>query len=378
MASSERPVIIDHLAFSCPISALQYLDAATRLGGESEDRFTWERMPKRDWHICKTDTARQKRIDAFQEKSRAVLEKRLTQFLSKVMGVQLRPMRGRGLHGYFDSAEMYSPCGIHLGLFAIGGNQDTFYCQFSGDGCRYLFDGMVRNQSNQRTLTPERLHFWLHKVLGVTALPRIDLAVDDYDGIFDCNYAKSAYMDGAFRRSNRGLNPTFEHKVVQQDTANGLQTVNEGVIVGSRKSAVYWRVYNKALEQGLKDVVWFRNEVELKKVTIDVLVNPAAHFAGICAFSSSIEPTEGMSIRRIAKDTGLSLAGRTRFARRQCGKIIYELIQKHNFDTDSVFGLLMSKEYLEKLNEEMPSRLALPSTYTHLLNIHGEQSCFDC
>ncbi|MBV7296611.1 replication initiation factor domain-containing protein [Enterovibrio paralichthyis] len=377
MASCERPVIIDHLAFSCPIGALNYLDMATRVGvkGEGfrvEDNFSWARMPKRDWHLCKSDAARQKRIDAYQSKARAVLETRLTQFLQKVLGVQLRPMRGRGLHGYLDSAEMFSPCGINLGLFAIGGNQDTFYCQFSGDGCRYLFDIVARHRANQRTLTPRRLYFWLHDVLGVTTLSRCDLAVDDYDGNFGCKYAKTCYMEGAFRRSNRGLNPIFEHKVVQQDTANGLQVVNEGVIVGSRKSNVYWRVYNKALEQGLKDVVWFRNEVELKKVTIDVLKNPAAHFSGICAFAASIEPTEGMSIKRITKDTGLSLAGRTRWARRQCGKIIYELIQKHNFDTDSVFGLLMSDEYVELLNQEMPSRLAIPATYTHLLNLNGE------
>ncbi|RXJ74333.1 hypothetical protein CS022_04590 [Veronia nyctiphanis] len=97
MASSERPVIIDHLAFTVQISALQYLDCATRLGPEQEDNFTWERMPKRDWNLCKTPYARQKRIDAYQSKCRAVLEARLSQFMAKVLGVMLRPMRGRGL-----------------------------------------------------------------------------------------------------------------------------------------------------------------------------------------------------------------------------------------------------------------------------------------
>ncbi|RXJ74332.1 hypothetical protein CS022_04585 [Veronia nyctiphanis] len=265
---------------------------------------------------------------------------------------------------------MYSPCGIKLGLFAIGGNNDTFHCQFSGDGCRYLFDPLTRNRADQRTLTPQRLHFWLHKVLGVTTLSRIDLAVDDFDGLFTCDYAEKAYKDGAFRRSNRGLNPTYEPKRVYQDTQFGLKLINEGVIVGSRRSTVYWRVYNKALEQGIDGKLWYRNEVELKKVSVDVLARPAEHFAGICPFSASIEPTVPCaSISLTVKKTGLTLAGRTRWLRRQCSRTLTELVDKFDGDVAAVVGLLLRDPHLDALNNSFgESKLHLPYTHYQLLN----------
>lgn len=366
-ASDTRPVIIDHLAFSCPISALRHVHKAVPRGFTVDNNPSWPAIPKPDWKMARNEDDKQKRVTAYQAKFRDVMEQRLVRFFEMIMGAKLRPMRGRGLHGYLDSCIMVSPCGIELGFFAIGGNADTFYCQFSGDGCRYMFNNNGRRHNDQRIMSPFMLHWWLCDVLGVTQLSRIDLAVDDFDGLFDCKYAETAYFDGAFRRSNRGLNPTFEPKRVYQDTQNGPQLVNEGTIIGSRKSKVYWRIYNKALEQKLKDITWYRSEVELKKVPVDVLAKPAAYFAGLCAFAASIEPTEGLSIQQIAKKTGLDLVGRTHWLRRQCSRTFSEVIEKYDGDIAAVMGLLINEEYLADLNAHASSKLAIPSTHYELL-----------
>jgi len=94
-------------------------------------------------------------------------------------------MRGRGLHGYKDSMTILAN-GIEVGYVGIGGQRDTVYFQISGQGCKYLFT----------YTTPFVIHHWLAKVFSCTRLSRIDLAFDDYDNNFNCDYAEKAYRDG--------------------------------------------------------------------------------------------------------------------------------------------------------------------------------------
>ncbi|WP_181448286.1 replication initiation factor domain-containing protein, partial [Klebsiella quasipneumoniae] len=104
-----------------------------------------------------------------------------------------------------------------------------------------------------------RLHWWLD-LLGCSRLSRIDLAVDDFHGLFGREYAKKAYSDDAFRTARAGRAPNGGERVVSEP--NG-KIINESFEVGSRESRIYWRIYNKAAQLGL-DMHWFRNEVELK------------------------------------------------------------------------------------------------------------------
>ncbi|STG68619.1 replication initiation factor family protein [Escherichia coli] len=60
---------------------------------------------------------------------------------------------------------------------------------------------------------------------------------------------------------------------------------------GSRQSRVYWRIYNKALEQKVSGT-WNRSEVELKGVPVDVLLDIAGYFTGLCDYAAQINPAK--------------------------------------------------------------------------------------
>ncbi|HGS4438392.1 TPA: replication initiation factor domain-containing protein, partial [Vibrio cholerae] len=95
----------------------------------------------------------------------------------------------------------------------------------------------------------------------------------------DAKYAEKCFYEGAFRTSTRGQGPSLvDHRRVTEKRVY----LEEATIVGSRSSAVYWRIYNKKLEQKITDpdLIWYRNEVELKKCDIELLADPAASFAG--------------------------------------------------------------------------------------------------
>ncbi|EBN6690280.1 phage replication protein, partial [Salmonella enterica] len=115
-------------------------------------------------------------------------------------------------------------------------------------------------------------------------LSRIDLCFDDFTGNFDTAYALTAYKDRAFLTGKGGRVQVLDvRRPVVGDTLKG-----DTVYVGTRKSEVYWRIYDKALEQNIDGITWYRSEVELKKVTVDVLSNVDAFFVGLCDYSASV------------------------------------------------------------------------------------------
>lgn len=356
MADAERPVLIDHLAFSFKFTELRHCHKSDL------SNFAWHKLPKPNYQSVTNPQMRAVALSRYQDAVRAALTDRLATFLFYVMGLTCSPMRGRGLHGYEDSCVLLDKSGkVECGLMGIGGNNETVFVQINGRGCKYVFEHIDNF----------RLHWWLTKILHVFTLSRLDLAVDDYTGCFDCKYAEMAWRDGAFRTSRRGMGPKMNpHRVL----APSGELLEEATIVGSRQSAVYWRVYNKKLEQGLNklNMSWYRNEVELKKCNVDALLDPAAAFAGICAFAASIEPSEGVSIKRMSKDACLDLAGRVRWVRRQCGKALSDVVKMFNGDTRKAFGLLTQLEQ-DHFEIEDYGKLALPDTYQQLINVALEK-----
>lgn len=326
MLSDEiRPVKIDHLAFTFPYSSLRHLDKS------NDQSFINLQFPEyREPLVCTPEG-----IEAAMERHRAKVSKvlfhRLEDFLERVFGFIISPMRGRGLHGYEDSAIIFDKTRtVECGLIGIGGNNNTVFIQINGTGCTKLFD----------YTTHQKLHWWLSTILGVTRLVRLDLAVDDYTGIFNCKYAEMCFYEGAFRTAPKGRGPSMvPHKRITQ---NG-ELLEEATIVGSRSSSVYWRIYNKKLEQKItdKDVVWYRNEVELKKCDIDMLAAPASAFSGLCDFAASIEPAEPVKFSKNKKAVGLEFFARIAWTRRQCGKALAEIVAMTEGDLGEAFGMLI-------------------------------------
>ncbi|MDG3085466.1 replication initiation factor domain-containing protein [Vibrio hannami] len=344
-AEKRQPVIVDHLAFTFPIRDLRHL--ATHPDFRKRYRFDIpqhpEKIPMMPLDIYNT------LVERYEAEVVNHLEVLFENFIYWEFGMTLSAPRGRGLHGYTESFCLFDKTGNHeLGLVGYGGNNDTIFIQLSGLGCKYLFD--------------HKSYLHIHKVLssalGVTTLSRLDLAVDDYTGNFDIGYASIAYFDGAFRTSSRGNYPKMR-PFVEYD-GNGNENIT-AISVGSRTSKVYWRIYDKAQEQNIKDrsVIWYRNEVELKKISIDALMSPAAFFAGLCDFSASIEPTDGIRFKTIKKKACLELKAKTAWARQQVGKTLSELVDFYDGDLMQVFGLLIPSKHRGRT-------IDLPETNKHL------------
>ena len=323
-AEKRQPVIIDHLAFTFPIRDVKHLAKYSKRYPFHLPVYPVQNAAVPN-HVFK-QRLRDYEIDVFN-----TLEALFENFIYHDFGMKLSPPRGRGLHGYSDSFVLMDKAMQHeLGLVGFGGNNDTIFVQLSGLGCKYLF----------AHTTPQKLHRALSVGLGVTSLSRIDLAVDDFTGNFGIGYASTAYFDGAFRTSSRGNYPKMR-PFVEYD-GHGKENIT-AITVGSRTSKVFWRSYDKKQEQNIKDpnVIWFRNEVELKKVTVDVLAAPAAFFSGLCDFAASIEVTDGLSLKRKAKQTVLDIKGKTAWARQQVGKTLAELYSFYDGDLKQIFGLLI-------------------------------------
>jgi len=340
---SKAAVICDHLAFSVPLSHFELLDKAGL-----EYRKFWQSMPTGSLDNVTNPDERYKLIQSYHLELNEILFKRMTQFLFNIMGLVVVPVsRDKGLHGYKDSHRILDMTGkVELGFIGIGGNNNTVYIQISGEGCKHVF-------ANVSAL---RLHFWLSDILLVNYLTRIDLAYDCFESYFSCDYAALCYADGMFQNPNGGPEPEYCPK----PTYRGKLLLGEINTFGSRKSNTFWRVYDKGREQGIEQS-WYRSEVELKRKSVDVLLDFNGSFAGINAFSASFDLGKGKAIRSSKKRSLLDLAGKIRWAKRQCGRTISDLLDVFGGDSQLVLGALC---------DDRGGKFSLPDTQSILINNH--------
>jgi len=349
-------VIVDHLAFSFPLSQLRHCHKAGFAGYSPETQPFFPLPPE-------VESSEGKSLDEIEKHSLFVKKqlsefylKTLKAFVDHVLGFTVSAPRDKGFHGYTNSLTLKSKTGVDVGFIGLGGQRDTAFIQISGLGCKNLFghtDKFV-------------LHHWLNTVLSISFLSRVDLASDDYDGNFDCNYAENAYRDGAFRTGKGGKMPVFKDasEYVYGNNSQKFFDV-EMVVIGKRTSPIYWRIYNKKLEQQIINdkLNWYRSEVELKKWSVDCLLDVDASFAGLNAFSQSMENTQGVRTKSMSptKSACLELASRVRWFRHAAGRALGDVLEIVGGDVSKAFGLLMPDE---KLGE----KLGIPPTYKKLIN----------
>lgn len=375
-ADKSDSIKIDWLAFAFPISALRHCRKAGSVNlsmdlvtGYKESFFTGEkiaqvkRVKRRGIYpeppaIKSSQSLGIEEYEKHKNETAALMmdfyEKTLKIWVNEVLGFDMSPMRGRGLHGYKDSMTLRAN-GVDVGFIGLGGQGNTVFFQISATGCKSLFSH----------ITPFVLHHWLSKVFSVTKLSRVDLAFDDFDGNFDCNYAEAAYKDDWFRTSNRGKAPAINpnHKYTYDKDMNKVFE-QEMICVGSRKSNIYWRIYNKKLEQGINqdDLSWYRSEAELKKWSVDCLLNLAATYAGLCPFSASVDLDKGVRTKAMtkAKEVCLDVAARVRQVRRSAGKALGDILELFDGDIEHTMGLI--------LPNETGGKLGIPPTYKYLID----------
>lgn len=308
VTSAMRPVFIDWIAFSAPLSTMKYVDTYPNLGAlfhKFEYLPSLQNYAKAN-HYTDDQTANFSDVPqlAISEKQQSqyfvdlysCYLSRLKTWIATVFGLSMGAPRGKGGNGYSDAFPLYSEDGGYdqLGLVYLGGNNETFFVQIPGKGCQYVFS----------STTPLEVYSWL-KHLDITQINRIDLATDDYDGVFTVDAAKKAFADDAFYG---GKGPKLKCRVEFEHDGEGNLTIDM-IRVGSRQSRVFWRVYDKALEQKVTGS-WYRSEVELKKISIDVLLDLAGIYVGLCPYAVQINPCKGnrlpKSIMRKAIDSNMN------------------------------------------------------------------------
>ncbi len=326
---------VDHLAFSISLRAFQKLPCDS-----------WAKLPD-----FKTYPDTDDGFEAFHEHVRIVEQLRIEQFVVRVLGLRLGSTRNYGRFFYTHSRELLDKKRKKsIGFIAFGGNNDTVYFQISGTGCKHVF-----SHTNG-----VRLHHWL-TFFAVKTLKRLDLFYDDFDGNFDCEYAIKAYQDDAFKRKGGGRNP---RDVDITDGFKAGERFTKIVRIGSRSSKTYWRIYDKAEEQGLLNQVWYRSEVELKDISIDALLEPAKSFASLCEFSASVNLSEKFSIDLVFKQKKaalMSLEAKTEWLRKMCGRAIYDLVEDWGLSAEETLISIVGND------PKHGGKLTAPEYYSELI-----------
>ncbi|MCE9729971.1 hypothetical protein A6301_01505 [Pectobacterium sp. IFB5596] len=304
--------IIDTLSFSAPISSLKYMD--NYFFGEICPWSEFPKMPESgDLHL-------------FQLQRTEALEQRLTGLVNKFLGLYLSSPTGRGYQGYLEHHAILDSSGKqNCGVLAHGGNGDTFYLYLNGHGCKLFFENR----------TPLELHKFLHEVLQVFRLNRLDIAFDDFSGATNVQSAVDAYDSGAFY-GGVGMPPQIQ--IIT--TRRNQKSLGETCYVGSRSSQVYWRTYDKNSEQKISDPAtpWIRHEAELKKISTDLLLDIDAAFAGCNEFAEALVAVEPAVVRTPVEKTVVSLESKISWARRAVGRTLRDLIDF--FDAPTALALL--------------------------------------
>lgn len=351
MNTSENVVRVDALSFSFNVSYMRDLSQWHEFKSVSGYNGVLPEFPQAPSQIdFRTGLALsaddyQRQLDDYLHEHYSAVYQRIFLFFDRIFGLSVGPVRSRGMQGYSHSCRLFSPDGKHeCGWLMFGGiaQKNTAHVQLSGVGCRHLF----------MHTTPYLLWNTL-RGLGVTRLSRVDLCFDDFTGNFSTDYALTAYDDRAFLTGAGGC---IQQLDIRRPRA-GDRLKGDTIYVGARKSRIYWRIYDKALEQNLDGVSWFRSEVELKKVTVDVLSNVDAYFVGICDYSASVISKHIEHVQKLPPDERrvqenllpcLELLGRVKRVRRQFAKIAGDVLDIFDGDTGAAFGLLACSDAVEK------------------------------
>ena len=280
--------IIDYLSFSFPLSSLssKHLDR-NGLGIQfppqdfTRDIFKNDNDPK---FSAVTGEVLEDLPESFTtDRSGQTLFSdvtRLHKLIAITFGFTMGPAKGYGKNHYKQCHDLFARDGSCVGFVCYGGNNDTGFVNISGAGMAFV----------REKRTPVELYYFLDQFFCVSFLSRLDVAFDDFDGMFTSRDCEQAYYDKAFKTGGK-------YPVIGYNNTKNIdgQTLGDTVYVGSRQSHIFWRTYDKSAEQGIDDVEWWRNEAELKKVPLEILLNTDSFFNGLNEFAASMLQTSESS-----------------------------------------------------------------------------------
>lgn len=197
----------------------------------------------------------------------------ITTVLSDIFGSDFSDAtyNGKGIH-FYKYGFSIGNADAKLGTIAIGGQNNTVLIMITGTGCQYADNYWEHNLYN----------FLKYQAVN-PKLTRIDLAHDDFEGIYSSpEIADTADSQGMFALTNRM--PTVQHLGDWKRPTGAGRTLQ----VGKRENGKLYRGYEKGKKFGDVDSLWFRSEVEFgsagRHLPFEMLISPTQYFAGAYPF----------------------------------------------------------------------------------------------
>ncbi len=345
----QSPVIVDYLCFTVKLADFRHCKKESPYSG-----IHFPTEPKFSNYHAKNFGDIEAYNRFFREMYSDYLMECVRRFIQHVLGFSYGSARGKGFQFYDDSFVLLDEYGeSYCGRVGFGGNRDTIHFQITGQGCKRLFAAR----------SCRFLHHWISNILCCKQLARIDLAFDCFDNLHTCEAAENISRLGGFKRG-RGFSPKVRCGDEWEWDEDGNKIFSrEERNIGSRQSLVYWRIYNKALEQQImKDGFhWYRSEVELKKWDVDILLNILGGFVALNAYAASlisedVTPikTQSKRIKRAACDVLHSAF----WAKRQYGRLVNSLLDLYEGNAEKVVTTLLRDD----------THLPFPNMHKQLIN----------
>lgn len=242
----------------------------------------------------------------------------ITTVLSDIFGSDFSDAtyNGKGIHFYKYGFSIGS-ADAKLGTIAIGGQNNTVLVMITGTGCQYADNYWEHNLYN----------FLKYDAIN-PKLTRIDLAHDDFEGIYSSpEIADEADSQGMFALTNRI--PTVQHLGDWKRPTGAGRTLQ----VGKRENGKLYRGYEKGKKFGDVDSLWFRSEVEFgtagRHLPFEMLISPTQYFAGAYPFCLEIvEHAKGEILDTVSrvpctkKEAEISLNKSIQIWKHQAGRYI--------------------------------------------------------
>lgn len=256
---------------------------------------------------------------------------RLQNKLGAAFGFTCSSHLKQGFLGYHDSWEL----GDGFGRMATGGTSQrgTTLVSVNADGCMATRDWSA-----------------VHQLLVElkAKITRVDLAHDDFEGIFDIRAAFELYASGEFGGSGR---PPQLKSINDHDSGKG-----KTIYVGNRENGKLLRVYEKGKQLGESESPWVRWELELhnrnRQIPLEVLLRPGDFLAGGYPGLAWVSERQDR-IRTTREKMRLNYEQLVQHCSRSYGKLLWVMAQELNIPADQVIERLAVKG--------APSRLLMPT-----------------
>lgn len=237
----------------------------------------------------------------------------------------------QGFLGYEECWEL----GDNFGRLATGGvsQKGTTMININGNGCMATKDWKAVYQL----------------VVSLDAkITRIDLAHDDFHGVFDIDAALQMYATDQFTSSGRPPN---------------LQSINDHgsgkgktLYIGNRDNGKLLRVYEKGKQLGDPTSPWVRWELELhstnRRIPLDAIIKPGDYLAGAYPCLHWISENQDR-IKTTRQKMQLSFEQLQKHCSRSYGKLLWVMSQELGISSEEIVSRLMVKG--------APSRLIMPT-----------------